>query len=162
MKYRRLTNEELAELEVEFIKFLASNTVTGDDWEKLKVDNPEKAEGLIEIFSDIVFEKTIENIEFLEFKTPNDIKIFHCQKNDIHLMGLKIDGDSSLDFTKDTPPEEMMTQLKNSGAKLQLYTAQKKYKHNNRSLELFEMMQWGSLISDGKLFHILKNLQPQN
>ena len=35
MKYRRLTNEELAELEKEFVRFLVSNTVTSEDWEKI-------------------------------------------------------------------------------------------------------------------------------
>ena len=61
MKFRRLTNEELQELEKEFVQFLVSNTVTADDWEKIKEDNPERAEGLIEIFSDIVFEKVISD-----------------------------------------------------------------------------------------------------
>lgn len=159
MKYRRLTNDELAELETEFVRFLVSNTVTGDDWEKIKKDDPEKAEGLIEIFSDIVFEKTISNIEYLEMKTPKDLKIFRCNKENIELIGLKVEGESNLDFTRDLPAEEMMAQLKMSNAKLQLYAADKKYKNDDRSQELFQMMQWGSLISDGKLFHLLKTLK---
>ena len=101
MKYRRLTTEELAELETEFIRFLVSNTVTGDDWEKIKKEDPKKAEGLIEIFSDIVFDKTISKIEYLEMKTPKDLKIFRCNKDDIELMGLKIEGESDLDLTAD-------------------------------------------------------------
>ncbi len=159
MKYRRLTNEELAELETEFVRFLVSNTVTGDDWEKIKQDNPEKAEGLIEIFSDIVFDKTISKIEYLELKTPKDLKIFHCKKEEIELVGLKIDGESNLDFTNESlPPEEMMAKLQMSNAKLQTYSAKKKYK-GDREEEIFQMMQWGSLISDGKLFNALKYLQ---
>lgn len=159
MKYRRLTNEELAELETEFVRFLVSNTVTGDDWEKIKKENPERAEGLIEIFSDIVFEKTISKVEYLEMKTPKDLKIFKCNKENIELMGLKVEGESNLDFTQDIPPLEMMAKLQSSNAKLQMYSANKKYKDDDRLQEIFQMMQWGSLISDGKLFHLLQTLK---
>ncbi|MFK8005741.1 MAG: DUF6495 family protein [Saprospiraceae bacterium] len=159
MKYRRLTNEELAELETEFVRFLVSNTVTGDDWEKIKKENPERAEGLIEIFSDIVFEKTISKVEYLEMKTPKDLKIFKCNKENIELMGLKVEGESDLDFTQDITPEAMMIKLQSSDAKLQMYSANKKYKDDDRLQEIFQMMQWGSLISDGKLFHLLRTLK---
>ncbi|MFK7772813.1 MAG: DUF6495 family protein [Saprospiraceae bacterium] len=159
MNYRRLTNEELAELETEFVRFLVSNTVTGDDWEKIKKENPERAEGLIEIFSDIVFEKTISKIEYLEMKTPKDLKIFRCNKENIELMGLKIEGESDLNLTDDISSEEMMKKLQTSDAQLQLYSADKKYKDDNREQEIFQMMQWGSLISDGKLFHLLRTLK---
>jgi hypothetical protein len=159
MKYRRLTNDELAELETEFIRFLVSNTVTGDDWEKIKKENQERAEGLIEIFSDIVFEKTISKVEYLEMKTPKDLKIFRCTKEEIELMGLKVEGESDLDFTQDISPEEMMVKLQSSDANLQLYSANKKYKDDDRLKEIFQMMQWGSLISEGKLFHLLRTLK---
>ena len=159
MKYRRLTNDELVGLETEFVRFLASNTVTGDDWEKIKKENPERAEGLIEIFSDIVFDKTITKVEYLEMKTPKDLKIFRCNKENIELMGLKVEGESDLDFTQDISPEEMMVKLQSSDAKLQMYSADKKYKDDDRLQEIFQMMQWGSLISDGKLFHLLRTLK---
>lgn len=161
MKFRRLTNEELAELEKEFTRFLASNTVTADDWEKIKKETPERAEGLINIFSDIVFEKTISKLEYLEHKTPHDLKIFHCKKEEMELMGLKVEGESDLDFTKDLAPETMMQMLQASNAKLQLYTASKGYKEGDREKEIFEMMQQGCLISKGELFNTLKNLQPK-
>jgi len=159
MKYRRLTNDELAELETEFVRFLVSNTVTGDDWEKVKAENPERAEGLIEIFSDIVFDKTIAKIEYLEMKTPKDLKIFRCNKENVELMGLKIEGESDLNLTDNISSEEMMKKLQTSDAKLQLYAANKKYKDDDRAQEIFQMMQWGSLISDGKLFHLLNTLK---
>ena len=51
-----------------------------------------------------------------------------------------------------------MAKFQTSNAKLQMYSAQKKYKVE-REQEIFQMMQWGSLISDGKLFNALKYLQ---
>lgn len=156
MKYRRLRPEELAELESEFIQFLAANTITGEEWEKIKKETPDKAERLIELFSDIVFEKTLSNIQYLEHKSPRDIKTFHCLPDKIVLNGLRIKGDSALDFTQQTDPHQMLQLLQLSGAGLQLYTAEKKYQ-DSREQELFRLMESGALISrDGALFKTLE------
>lgn len=159
MKYRRLTLEELAELEKDFIQFLSANGIPGPDWEKIKTEEPKKADGLIDLFSDIIFDKTLENIEYLEFKTPQDIKTFHCQKHKIVMNGLMVEGKSDIDFTQAQDPEEMSQLLSGSGARLKVYTAQKKY-HPNRKGELFNMMEGGALISrDGALFKTLESLK---
>ena len=44
MKYRRLNESELKDLEQDFIRFLASNQITASDWEKLKGEETEKRE----------------------------------------------------------------------------------------------------------------------
>mgnify|MGYP001465575203 CR=1 FL=1 len=53
MKYRILSNKELEPLKDDFIKFLSANTVTGEDWAKIKSNKPNEALKLVEIFSDI-------------------------------------------------------------------------------------------------------------
>lgn len=159
MKYRKLNLEELIALEKEFVRFLASNTVTSDEWERLKQENPEKAERLIEIFSDLVFERTLKEVEFLEFKTPQDIKTFHCLPDKIVMMGLMVEGDSQVDFTAPQDPQQMLALLQLSQARLRLYSAEKKYS-KERALELFDMMENGALISrDGDLFKTLTGLR---
>ena len=160
MRYRRLTNEELKELETEFVRFLASNTVTGEDWEKIKKENPDRAENLIELFSDIVFEKTISKIEYLEYRAPTDLKIFHCKDDIIEMVGITVEGKSDIDFSKDIEADKMLHQLQTSQASLKLMAAKKAYK-KTKELELFDMMQWGCLISDGKLFNTLNALKPK-
>lgn len=159
MKYRRLTLEELAELEQDFIKFLAANGIPGPEWEKIKAEKPVKANEMIELFSDLIFDKTLEQIEYLEFKTPKDIKTFHCQPDKIIMNGLMIEGDTTIDFTQSQDPQEMSQLLAGSGAKVKLYTAQKAY-HPNKKEELFKMMEGGALISkDGALFKTLESLK---
>ena len=128
MRYRRLTNDELKELEKEFVRFLASNTVTGEDWEKIKKEDTEKAEGLIEMFSDIVFEKTISKIEYLEYRSPKDLKIFYCKDDIIEMVGIIVEGNSDIDFSKEMDAENMIHQLQTSKASLKLMAANKKYK----------------------------------
>jgi hypothetical protein len=161
MKYRRLTNAELAELEKDFVKFLASNHITADDWVKLKTNNTEKVESLIEIYSDIVFDKTLGQLEYLEYKSPYDIKTFHCQKEKMVLMGIAVKPESGVDFTKNDSSREMMDVLKKTGEEIQIYTAEKGY-NDNREAELFQMLESGCLISkDGHLFKTLQKLKPK-
>ncbi|MEM1320561.1 MAG: DUF6495 family protein [Bacteroidota bacterium] len=155
MKYRRLNQEELQSLEAEFIRFLSANTVTGPDWEQLKAQAPEKAERLISLFSDIVFDKVLQEVKFLTFKTPKDIKVFQCLADKIVLMGMQIEGESPINFTQDQPPQELMARLMQSNARLSVYTAEKPYT-KEREMELFEMMEGGCLISDGTLFAALQ------
>lgn len=158
MKFRRLDSEELADLEKEFIRFLASNSVTGDDWLKIKEKTPEKAEELIDVFSDIVFEQTLKKVEYMEFKTQLDLKVFHCLPDKIKLMGLLIEGETKLDFTQNMPPDQMLSLLQQSGANLKMYSAEKSYS-KERELELFDMMENGCLISKGELYKILEGMK---
>lgn len=160
MKYRRLVSDELAELETEFIQFLASNTITGPDWEVLKRDRPQQAEELIDMFSDIVFEKVLGRINYLEITTPKDIRTFSCGEEIIKMNGIRIIGETNVDFTQTGDPQTMMAQAQQSGATLQAYSGEKAYQPN-RSEELFGLMQQGALISpDGHLFNTLESLKP--
>jgi hypothetical protein len=156
-----LTNDELKELEKEFVQFLVSNTVTADDWEKIKEENPERAEGLIEIFSDIVFEKVIGNIQYLEHRTPKNLRTYYCVSDRIYMLGILVEGESDLDLSKNDPPEIMTEKLKKSDANLKVFSGEKKYK-KEKVLEIFELMQEGALIShDGNMFKLLSQLVQQ-
>jgi hypothetical protein len=158
MKYRKLTPEELKGLESEFIRFLASNTVTADDWVKIKEQDKQKAEHLIELFSDIVIGQTLEKVKYLDLKRPKDIRSFHCEKERIYLKGLIIEGDTNLAFNLDELPEKMLAQLKDSDAEIQLINAEKAYRED-RELELFRLIEQGALISkDGHLYKMLGKL----
>lgn len=159
MKYRRLAVDELQELESEFVNFLAANTVTADDWEKLKTQKPDKAEQLLDIFSDIVFDKILETIRYLELKTPQDLRVFHCQEEKLEVLGLLIEGNTQFDFTQNLSPEQMLQQLQLSGASVKLYHAERTYRQE-RKQELFDLLQQGALISkDGNLYKTLESLR---
>lgn len=158
MKYRRLRNDELEEMEKEFVTFLASNSVPSDDWEKLKNEQPEKAEQLIDLFSDIVFDKVLENVEYLEYKAPKDMKTFHFGPEKAIMLGVRVEGESRVDFTKNESPEQMSGQMLMSGAKLKMYRAEKVYQ-KERKLEIFDLMESGALISrDGAMYKTLFEL----
>lgn len=143
-KYRMLTNDELQELEKEFIEFLVLNGIVADDWEKIKKEEKQVAENLIILFSDVVIEGSMRKIKFLEFRHRNEILMFQCLPEKIVLVGLE-SSDKSVDFSKD----ELLNLAESPD--LSVYTKEKDYKES-REMELFKMVQNGSMISDGSLF----------
>jgi len=159
MKYRRLNSQELEMLESRFIQFLAANTVTGPDWERIKKEDPEKTEGLIEIFSDLVFEETLEKVEYLQHRTATELRCFHCESELITMMGMIAKDTVGFDFRNNNDPKDMMAAVKSSGGTIQFFSAEKKYK-GDRKQELFRMMEHGCLISKGEIFKALKQVAP--
>jgi len=159
MTYRRLTLAELSELETAFARFLAVNGIPADDWVKIKAEDQKRTNELIDSFSDVVFHETLTKLEYLDFKSNKEIRTFQCQADKIILRGLIVDGDSTIDFTQNKDPKTMLAAMQQSDAKLSMYVSEKKYKDNNRELELFGMMESGALISDGTLFNLLVSLK---
>lgn len=156
MKYRKLSVEELESLEKEFIQFLASNTVTCPDWEKIKSEKPDRAEELIEMFSDIVMEKALSNIKYLEHISPLSIKSFWFQKDKVSLIGIDVDPSENVDFTT---PEGLkrLTETSNSSKPLKIYSTDKSY-DKNREEELFEMLNKGCSIIKSEQFKAMHDM----
>ena len=146
MKYRRLSNDELDQLKDKFIQFLVSNTVTADDWVKIKEQDITKADSLIELFSDIVFEDVLKNVQYLEFRTSYDLKIFHCTPDMMFLKGIKVETNGDINFLEVEGAEILLEQLQAAKASTHVYKAEKQYT-GQREKELFEMMERGCFIS---------------
>ncbi len=153
MKYRRLTDIELGKLENSFIQFLVANTITGDDWAKIKVEKPDEALKLIDIFSEMMFETSLRKIEYLKFSEPKDIKIFQCGAESMTLMVLAADDKTPVDFTQPFDTKQIMQYTEG----LSIYRSEKIYT-GNREQELFKMLESGCLITDGLLFGMLEQL----
>lgn len=159
MKYRRLEKEELAELETEFIRFLAANSITADDWTQLKSAEVEKANALIDLFSDIVFDKILEKVEFLEQREKHTIRIFKFDEEKITMNGMTIQGSNGIDLTQDQDPQTLMQLFQLSPGKMNIFTAEKKYK-KDKLLEIFDLMQHGCMIlKDPTLFDTIEKLK---
>jgi hypothetical protein len=153
MKYRRLTIEELQNLEQRFIQFLVANTITGADWAKLKTDEPEQASRLIDIFSEMMFETSLKKVQYLKLRTVKEMKVFRCDADKIVLMGLLADEKTPVDFTQLIDLKEIMHHTEG----LSIYRTEKTF-DGNREQELFKMMETGCLISDNQLFDLLEKL----
>ena len=88
MRFRKLTLEELASFEKEFKQFLIVNNIQDAEWRKLNIDEPEKVNSLIEVFSDIILLKVYGKISYLEFHTKDNFSLFEINNtwiNSIHI-----------------------------------------------------------------------------
>lgn len=153
-KYKRLSNEELQALEKEFINFLSSMQITGPDWEKMKLNEAEKAEELIAVFSDVVYDKVLTKIKFLEYRDERTLNIFKCMDDKIALVGLRVKEQSSLDLTA---PDIFSQWTNNNTSSINVIKTEKNY-IKERGVEIFELLQTGCLITDDKLFNLLMGM----
>lgn len=151
MKYKRLNTDELRKLEKEFIDFLVVNGITAEEWERLKEDKPDVADSIIDHFSDVVWEGALRKCNYLERISENSIYSFHCKENEIELI--RIYTDSEIDMN--SIPFSALFNDPSISWKIQKAT--KPYLQK-REIELFQMIENGAHISDGKLNDKLKTL----
>lgn len=153
MKYKRLSTEELGHLEKEFVSFLAHAQITAQDWENMKLNENNKANELIDVFSDVVYDKVLKKINFLEYRDAKTLNIFKFNDTDIELAGIRIKPPSEIDLTK----TENFNVIKDF-AGVNIVYSQKKYS-KEKEIEIFEMLESGCLITDEKLFNLLQGIK---
>ncbi len=146
MKYRCLTNEELSELETEFKQFLITSNVYTEEWEELNRKKDSRVNELVEMFSDIVLDKALRNIKYLEHTTIKDIKAFKCGADEMILIGIT-STNPIVDFTKDAPSE-----FKDE---LNIFSTNKPY-NKDRELEVFQLLESGCSIVSEERFNKLE------
>ncbi len=145
MKYKRLSIQELASLEKTFVRFLATQSITGDDWTKIKNDDHDRMNELLDQFSDLITEQTLNNIEYLIFFSDKQLFLFQAEKEFIHLLVVKHD----LNIDENIKTDQLLEQLKNKG---KVQTKQTKDYKPDRNTELFKMIESGARIVDGELY----------
>ena len=62
MKYTRLSKEQLESLHEEFALFLATQSIDKIQWVKIKTENPTLTDELLDLFSDMVWDQSLEKI----------------------------------------------------------------------------------------------------
>ncbi|MCW3072258.1 MAG: hypothetical protein JWO44_2148 [Bacteroidetes bacterium] len=154
MKYKRLNQEELEALQQDFVNFLAAAQITGPDWEKMKKQELNKANELIDVFSDMVYEKVLGRISYLEYRDAKTLNIFYFGEDKVQLTGLRVKETSPLDLTS---PEVISQWNGANNASVNIVRSEKKYE-KERQLEIFELLQTGCMITDDKLFRLLNSM----
>jgi len=158
MTYRRLRREELEELEPQFVRFLAAQSIPGEDWAKMKVTDEARANTLIDQFSNMVFDDVIRRTKYAEQRTERQLLTFKCGDEKLELRGLVVHGETALDLRKEEPPEEMIAKLKLSDANLKIISAERIYRPN-REEEVFALLEQQAKISQGpELFDLLDSM----
>lgn len=144
MKYRKLSKEELQELKTEFIQFLVANGLDAAEWKRLNDEDLDAANEMVDLFSDVVFDKALNNMKFLKHVSKHHIKYFYCLENKVMLLSIKAHDNSPLDFTQ----AEVLSKLASGDevfekGEITYSTSEKEYV-KERNIEVFELMNQGS------------------
>lgn len=154
MKYAKLTKEQFEELSEEFAVFLAAQSIDEKEWSKIKNEQPDLAEKELEVFSDFVWEKVLDKTGYLEHFSEDALNLFKCNDNEMQRIVVKVnkEGINLLD-TKDFD-----WLLDNSKDPRIEYLKGKKEYTSKRNLEIFDIVQKGGVVSDGKLFEAMHKM----
>ena len=148
MKYLQLTKEQLEEFHEEFTLFLASQQIDRKEWVKIKTDKPEVAEEEVAVFSDLVWNRVLSNVKYLEHISERTLNLFKCEESQIFRIVVEVDKESFNFFDQ----EDYNWFIDNSKhSTVQYFKGQKPYR-KERNLELFYLIKKGGLITKGVLY----------
>jgi hypothetical protein len=86
-RYRRLTIEELEAVRLEFVKFLASEGIAAEDWERKLREGLSDAEACLDEFSEKFWDSATAAIAFLEHRPGSDnLWVFHFGESAAHVI----------------------------------------------------------------------------
>jgi hypothetical protein len=148
LKYARLTKEQFEELQQEFINFLASQSITADEWQDIKINKPEVAEQELDVFSDLVWEGVLNKAEFLEHFSPNQIYLFKITELTINLIAVEVKNEA-IDVTTRHGYAWLQQNLMDD--RVNLYTSSKNIS-DDRNKDIFALIQQGAVITKGELY----------
>ncbi|MEP0131923.1 MAG: DUF6495 family protein [Eudoraea sp.] len=154
MKYDRLTKQQFEELHNEFINFLATQSITANEWETIKKNKPQVVEEELDVFSDLVWEGVLGKVTYLENISRQQMHLFHLADKEMKLISVKIlnpdiDLNTSLGFNwfKKNWQSDFVEYLNASKA----YT-------EDKNLDKFKLIQEGAVITKGELYQWFDNI----
>ncbi len=153
MKFKYLTKEELQLLENELLQFLIVNGIDGPEWERINTSNPEKAVEIVGLFSDLVWQRSLEKVKFGEKIYSNQCFVFafHADQIEMYQLLAKDKREDLLTF------DDFAHWLSVHPGQFEIRHQTKNYK-SNREEEIFFMMNNGLLLSDYSRFEFLQKI----
>ena len=145
MKYRLLTKKELEPLNEEFLKYLLVANVTPQNWEVLKKEDTEAAEKHLEVFSDMVLDRILSTISFVDIVLTDRVEVYQFLKEKAYIFAIENKTKGSFDFTSQILKDLDLKQVN-------IIKGEKQF-NQDRELEIFKILQKeNASISNGDLF----------
>ncbi len=148
MKYARLTKEQFEEMQEEFINFLATQSITAEEWEDIKTNKPKVAEQELDVFSDLIWEGVLNKVEYLEHFSSNQIYLFQISEATINLIAVKVEN-QGVDITTREGYSWLQTNLLDDS--VTIYTSSKAIS-TDRNKDIFALVKQGANITKGELY----------
>jgi hypothetical protein len=155
MKYQRLSSAELENLKDDFIRFIASQGIDAGAWTKMKSEDLDAAEEIIDIYSDLVYDQSLSKCVYLEHISAKEFKTIQFNDDEAIVQGIKVNANSNINLN--TPEFKESVQKGLSSNEIEVFTATKKHE-TLRELEMFEWLKKGAYMADEKWFEEITRL----
>lgn len=154
MKYSRLTKEQFEEMHQEFINFLASQSITAQEWKEIKAGKPQVAEDELDVFSDLVWEGVLDKVEYLEHFSRHQMYLFHITLVEINLIAVTVENEA-IDITSAEGYKWLQQHLMDKS--VNLYTSTKAI-GEDRNKDIFALIKQGATITKGQLYTYFEDI----
>lgn len=148
MKFKRLTKEQFEGLHEEFINFLATQSITAEEWKNIKQNKPEVVEEELNIFSDLIWEGVLSKVNYLENISASHMHLFELAEKEMKLISVKV-----MNPEVDLRTKEGFGWFKKNWQSdfVDYLTASKAYTVD-KSLDKFKLIEQGAVITKGELY----------
>jgi hypothetical protein len=153
MKYARLSKEQFESLNEKFALFLAAQSIDKIQWDQIKSQNPSLTEELLDLFSDIIWDQSLDKIIYLENRSDQHLFLFKCENARIDLILIKV---------KEDCPSLMQKDYKHwlaghlSDPRVTIFESSRSFPEDFKG-EMFKLMNKGATISQGEIYEDLKS-----
>lgn len=154
MKYRQLSKEQFEALHKEFAQFLATQQIDIKEWNEIKKTKPEVADEELNLFSDVVWDDALTKTKYLEHFSKQNINLFKCNEREILRIVVNV-SKQDFDFFNNKDYQWFIDNT--NDASVEFMKGAKKYS-KERNMELFDLVEKGSVISNGKLYESILKL----
>jgi len=148
MKFKRLTKEQFEELHEEFINFLATQSITAEEWKYIKQHQPKVAEEELDVFSDLIWEGVLSKVKYLENVSANHMHLFELAEKEMKLISVKV-----MNPKVDLRTKEGFGWFKKNWQSdfVDYLTAAKAYSED-KNVDKFGLIKQGAVITKGELY----------
>ena len=153
MKYSRLSREQFESLNQEFALFLAAQSIDKTQWNQIKSDNLSLTDELMDLFSDMVWDQSLDKITYLENRSDYHLFLFKCENARIDLILIRVEKDCPSLMDKDYK-QWLAKNL--SDPRVVIFESSRTFQETLKE-EKFKLMNQGAKVSDGETFEDLKS-----
>ena len=153
MKYSRLSKDQFESLNEEFALFLATQSIDKTHWSQIKSDNFNLTNELLDLFSDMVWDSSLDKITYLENRGDNHLFLFKCENNRIDLILIKLEGDCPSLMEKDYKKWLAKNLL---DRRVKIFESSRIFNDAVKE-EKYKLITMGAMASNGKTFEDLKS-----
>ena len=152
MKYHRLTHKQFEELHEEFSVFLATQGMDHSKWDAIKTKNSDQVDALLDLFSDLVWDKISNECKFLEYISKDHLILVKIADYKASAFVIKV-SDRTIDLTSLEAFEWVLNNFNSDN--VTLFHGSKAYDKSKNDF-VYSYLKKGAIRTDGHRFIALE------